>query len=468
MPQPDADQDVRLWVDRSFTIRGAGTVVTGTLGGGRLRVDDELVLAPSGRPVRVRGLRSMDAPLEQATGVARVAVNLRGVPKEAVSRGDALLTPGRWMTTDTVDVRLRPVHPGRSVGKDPAEPPRHLMLHIGSAAVPARVRPLTPDERGRVEAGAPATAAPRDDSRAGSRAGDTTARLTLRHPLPLRIGDRALLRDPGAHRIVAGITVLDVRPPALTRRGAATRRATELAGFADTPSAPDEVARRRVVRRHELAAMGTDPDSVDPGSTVRARDWLVDRGQVEEWAQQLAAALAEHDSRDPLDTGIPVATARRALGLPADDLLEAVLSAVRPAGCLVLHEGRVHRAGTVDAGLTARLRGGLDALRADLHTTPFLAPETQRLDELGLGAKELAALVRAGELEKIGPGIYLLPGAERAAVEVLAGLPSPEFTLSAARQALGTTRRVAVPLLGLLARHGRTARTDDGGHRLLG
>ncbi|HTK64867.1 MAG TPA: selenocysteine-specific translation elongation factor [Pseudonocardia sp.] len=464
MPVPDPEQDVRLWVDRAFTIRGAGTVVTGTLGGGRLRVDDELVLEPGGRPVRVRGLRSMDSPLEQATGVARIAVNLRGVPKEAVGRGDALLTPGRWLTTDTVDVRLRPLRPRGPGGVQPAGLPRELMLHIGSAAVAARVRPLTPGEAVHARADAAEPGGWAD----GSSRSDVAARLTLRHRLPLRIGDRALLRDPGAHRIVAGLTVLDVRPPALTRRGAATRRATELAELAETPSATDEVARRRVVHRRELAAMGADPDSVDPTTTLIYGDWLVDRRRADEWARHLVEAVTGHDSRDPLNPGVPVATARRTLGLPSDGLLEAVLAAVRPAGSLVLHRGRVQRAATVDAGLSPELRAALDALRADLLPAPFLAPETGRLEELGLGPEQLAALVRAGELERIGPGIYLLPGAEQAAVDVLTDLPSPEFTLSTARQALGTTRRVAVPLLELLARRGRTARTDDGGHRLLG
>lgn len=452
MPEPDPDQDVRLWVDRSFTIRGAGTVVTGTLGGGRLRVDDQLVLEPSGRPVRVRGLRSMDSPLEEATGVARVAVNLRGVSKDAVGRGDALLTPGRWMTTDTVDVRLHPVSPGNTV----RELPRQLMLHIGAAAIPVRMRTL-----------ASAEAAEGLDRASGSSGAEVTARLILRHRLPLRIGDRALLRDPGAHRIVAGLTVLDVKPPALSRRGAATRRATELAGVPGTPSAADEVSRRRAVRGQELRAMGADPDSVDPRSVVRVGDWLVDGGQVREWARRLADAVAEHAAHNPLDAGLPLAAARRSLGLPHEDLVETVLGAVQPTGSLMLRTGRVHRADTLDAGLSDELRSQMDVLRGELAAAPFLAPEAHRLDQLGLDTPRLAALVRAGELEKIGPGIYLLTGAEQAAVEILARMPAEPFTLSAARQALGTTRRVAVPLLALLARHGRTARTQDGSHRLL-
>ena len=85
--------------------------------------------------------------------------------------------------------------------------------------------------------------------------------------------------------------------------------------------------------------------------------------------------------------------------------------------------------------------------------------------ELGLGPQELATLVRAGELLRVADGVYLLPGADERALARLAELPSP-FTLSAARQALGTTRRVAVPLLELLARLGHATRTADGTHRL--
>jgi len=112
------------------------------------------------------------------------------------------------------------------------------------------------------------------------------------------------------------------------------------------------------------------------------------------------------------------------------------------------------------------VRTAFDALRADLLRRPFDAPEAARLTELGLGPRQLASLVRNGELLRIADGVVLLPGADDRAVEVLATL-GPEFTLSAARQALGTSRRVAVPLLELLARTGRTERTADGGHRLV-
>ena len=107
-PRPTTRADVRLWVDRAFTIRGAGTVVTGTLGAGRIQVDDELELATADgrRRVTVRGLQSLGADVPRVRGVSRVAVNLRGVPRDAIARGDALLKPDAWLAVSTLDGRL--------------------------------------------------------------------------------------------------------------------------------------------------------------------------------------------------------------------------------------------------------------------------------------------------------------------------------------------------------------------------
>ena len=108
LPAADDAADVRLWVDRAFTIRGAGTVVTGTLGAGRIQVDDELELATATgrRRVAVRGLQSLGADVPRVRGVSRVAVNLRGVPRDAIARGDALLKPDAWLAVSTLDGRL--------------------------------------------------------------------------------------------------------------------------------------------------------------------------------------------------------------------------------------------------------------------------------------------------------------------------------------------------------------------------
>jgi selenocysteine-specific elongation factor len=442
LPAPDVEADVRLWIDRAFTIRGAGTVVTGTLAAGTIHVGDELELAPGGRRVGVRGLQSLGVPVESAPAVARVAVNLRGLPLNAVRRGHALLTPGAWLTTRTIDVRLSAVarHGDISGQTDPAVPryvsmpgraagelPAYVVLHVGAAAVSARVRAL----------------------------GGEIVRLGLAQSLPLRIGDRALLRDPGTRSIPAGLTVLDVAPPVLRRRGAAAARAVVLSMMDGIPNGTAELRRRGFVRRDELIAMGAPV----PAEAVQVGGWLADPGLLAQRADRLVAAVAEHAAANPLEPGMPLETARRLAGMPDARLVELLLGSQ-----LTLAEGRVHL-GEPATGLPDAVRTAVAEVRAELARQPFAAPEARRLAELGLGAKQLAAAVRAGELLKIADGIYLAPGSDDDAIERLRGLPSP-FTLSQARQALDTTRRVAVPLIEHLARRGMTRRLPDGTHEL--
>ena len=440
LPAPDPDGPVRLWVDRAFTVRGAGTVVTGTLRSGTVRPGDTLELdGDTGRaPVTVRGVQELGEPVDAAAAVARVALNLRGVPRDRVDRGDALLGPGAWPVTGEADARLHGVGGPVPLPSSPVG----LTLHVGSAAVPVRVRPLGPGPAG----------------------GDPVVRLTPARPLPLRIGDRAVLRDPGAGRIVAGVTVLDPAPPPLRRRGAARRRADELAGAGAVPDADAELARRGTVRADDLVRWGVPAGEVAalaarvPGAAGR----LLHPATAASSAAALAAAVAAHDAEDPLDPGLPLAAARRAAGLPDAALVEAVLSAVGGAG-LVLRDGRVRAA--ADTGPPAALLDAAARVRADLDGAPFAAPGAARLAELGLGPRELAVLDRAGELLRVAPEVVLGPDAPERAVAALDGLDGA-FTVSAAREVLGSSRRVVVPLLELLARRGLTVRMPDGTHRL--
>jgi selenocysteine-specific elongation factor len=413
LPAPDLSAPVRLWVDRSFTIRGSGTVVTGTLGAGRLRPGDELELAGTGRSARIRGLQALGAPAAEVTAVARVAVNLRGVGRDQVRRGHALVTPGRFRLTELVDIRLS--------GDPVASLPTEVTLHIGSAAVTARVRPLGAD----------------------------TARLRLAAPLPLRISDRALLRDPGRHHVAGGAAVLDVDPPPLRRRGAAAARATELSTMDGRPSGSDELRRRGLARQRDLERMG-----IAVSATPVVGDWLADPDHWATLRGRLAEEVARHAREHPLETGAPVEVLRHALGLPDRALVDALV-----APPLVARDGRIRAAGQGGV-LPEPVARAVERIRADLAGEPFRAPEAGRLAELGLGPRELAAAVRAGALLRVADGVVLLPGAPDEAIAVLARLPQP-FTLSDARQALATTRRVAVPLLEMLDRRGATRRLPD-------
>jgi selenocysteine-specific elongation factor len=192
---------------------------------------------------------------------------------------------------------------------------------------------------------------------------------------------------------------------------------------------------------------------VVPEGEPVAADWLADPAHWESLRRRLAEEVARHAAADPLDPGLPVEAARSLLDLPDRRLVDAL---ARPP--LRLESGRVHASAA--AGLPPAIAEAVQRLRADLDRSPFRAPEADRLAELGLTGRALGAAVRAGALLKIAEGIVLLPGADTEAVRVLASVPQP-FTVSEARRALDTSRRVAVPLLEHLDRQGLTTRVDD-------
>ena len=417
LPSGDQQAPARMWVDRAFTITGAGTVLTGTLPAGSISRGDELLLAPSMRPVKVRGIQSLGEDVTAATGVARVALNVRGVEASAARRGMALVRPGQWTMSGMVDVRLRT--------GDPDALPRLMTLHVGSARVQARVRVL----------------------------GNDLARLTLTEALPLHAGERVLLRDPGAAGGgLAGAVVLDVAPPPIARRGAAAAVA-ELSSWPDRPRAADVLRRHQVRRVTELTAMGASdvPEPVVPG-------WAADPGYLSGRRSALTALVSAHMAEHPLAGGLPVETARSALGLPDREFVRALLPKdLRVEGGLIV---TADDSPTAPAGFPEPLAGPVGRLLADLAESPFSAPEAGRLRELGLDSRALAAAARHGVLLRITDQLVLAPGADVAAGRVLADLAQP-FTAAEARAALGTTRRTLIPLLEYLDRARITRRLPD-------
>ena len=424
VPAPAATDRVRLWIDRAFTIAGAGTVVTGTLGAGAISADDELELVGDARRrrVTVRGLQSGGSPLSTAGPVSRVAVNLRGVSAGDIHRGDALVSAGRWPSTSMLDVR-------RASGRALGEVPEQLSAHVGTLTVPVRLRPFDDDH----------------------------ARLGLARSLPLVVGDRLVLRDPGGRRVLAGVQVLDSDPPPLRRRGDGDRRARTLAGFDTGGDVANEVARHGAVSEKRLRLLGvvSDGDAVPDG--VRAvGGWWVDVETYESWQRRLRARLEELHADDPLAGGLSHGAVRDLLSLPDERLVEQVATDTG----LEQRSGYVRLPGSDNLG---PIEASVTELERRLGESPFRAPESGDLAALSLGVRELAAAERAGRLLRLREDVVLLPTAPALAMRELAALAQP-FTTSAARQALATTRRVAVPLLEHLDSRGWTRRIDAG-HR---
>jgi selenocysteine-specific elongation factor len=454
--EPDPDGGVRLWLDRVFAIKGSGTVVTGTLQAGTVGTGDELVLTPSMRRLGVRSLQSLGTSAAKVSGVARVALNLRGVSTRELARGMALVHPDHWTMTSLIDVRL----------SADAPLPARLTLHIGAARAVARVRTL----------------------------GGDFARLSLDHQLPLHVGDRVLLRDPGAAadrtagRPIVGAIVLDVLPPRLRGNGAAAAAQRQLESWPEQPATADLLRRHRLLRTAVASAMGLR-DLPPPVSG----DWLADPAYWQQLRQRLAERVTALGERDPLAPGLAVDAARAELGLPDRSLVLALVaqSADDGTGKRIDATGGYLRpghsvSGSGDDGNGSRsdLTGGasraaqhapgrpappalppavataVQAVLDGLAKAPFSAPDADRLRELRLDTRAAAAAERAGLLCRLPGNVVLGADAPDQAARVLARLQQP-FTAAEARQALQTTRRVVIPLLELLDREGVTRRLPD-------
>lgn len=459
--QPSAR--LRLWVDRSFSIKGAGTVVTGTLAQSRLKPDQSLdVLSEDGvHRVSVRSLQSHDSAVESLEPVTRAALNLRGVEPAQAGRGSVLVEDAaQWRLTDIVDVR-------RTAGEGFTRLPEQVVVHIGTAAIPAHARAFD----------------------------DEHVRLTLDRALPLLIGDRLVLRTSGTRAVAGGGIILDVDTPRLRRRGAGRRRAEELAGLSEHGSIEHEVRRRGAMSLAELEALGipcraigeqkTAPAGASSeDGTVRIGEVIADRTALVEAVTALREAVARA-AEDPLNPGVPVPQAVRLIG--ADRLFEAdpaadshrrtMLAAVVKAGRLTAVDGRI-----IDPARRRSLgkaEAGIAQLERRWRQEPFASPEARELQRLGLGPKELAAAEAQGRIVRIGgkdarggagrrggsaavgQSIVMSPLAPARARKTLAKLPQP-FTAGQAKSALGVTRRVAIPLLEHLDSRGWTERSQSG------
>lgn len=302
----------RLWVDRCFAVRGAGTVVTGTLVGGRIATGDHLVAEPLGAEVRVRGIESHHETVDAAGPGRRVALNISGVDHHSVRRGDAIVRPGQWLRATVVDARLGVLRDlGHAVSRRGA-----YVVHAGAAETPIRLRVL----------GSTAIA-PGDSG---------VVRLHLARALPLVLGDRFVLREAGRGETVGGGTVLDPAP---------SRRAAQTAQSPPTGTVDDVVADRGWIDVDDLARATGAVRTPDVGH------WAVDPAALEHAVRDLSARVRVAGSRG-VDLG------------SLDDKERAVASS-HPD--LVVDGGRVTTVDAVD-------RLDRDPWLAALCASPFAPP----------------------------------------------------------------------------------------------
>ena len=455
----------RLAIDRSFTLAGAGRIVTGAVLSGRVRVGDAVIVSPQGTAARVRSLHAQNRLADTAEAGQRCALNLAGpdLKRAEPERGDWVVAAAAHAPTDRLDVQLR-VLAGEA---RPLTQRGTLQLHLGAAAINARVSPLNGAalEPGR----------------------EAWARLLLDRPVAAVHGDRFILRDGAANRTVAGGWVIDGFGPARGRSRPA--RLTQLAALA----MPEP--------RHALSALlEQSPDGVDLTAFARNRNLtpdearqLLDRAEVHEvasaagplvlaaphwqaWRERVLAALDQWHAEQPDSPGPTEAALHARLGGHGADrsraVLRACLAALGETG-EVVRAGLRHRRASHRVELSEADQALLAQVLARLRPAGLRPPIVGELaGALGLPlpalTEFLGRMTRHGLLVRVAPNRWYLPEtvAELAAQARALAAESPDgrYDAAAYRDRTGIGRNLTIQVLEFLDREGIT-RFDGTRHR---
>ena len=463
-----ADAGFRLAVDRVFTLPGVGTVATGTVHAGRVRVGDEVALAPSPSAMRarVRSVHAQNLAVGEAVAGQRCAVALVGIAKDELARGDWLVAPGLALATQRIDAAVTLWHAEARALRSGA--PVHV--HIGAADVTGSVAVL--QRFGSAEAG------PADAMRPGESA---WVQLVLARPVAAWYGDRVVLRDAAASRTIAGGRVLDPFAPARYRRS--PQRLAELAAWsAPTPAerlaglvatAPHGVSLRRwaVAEGRDEGALPLLPDTL--------RTTGVDGGWAWAGAYRDAAGVAALDAlrafhaRRPDDAGLDAAQLRR-IAMPRlpEPLGRALLDTLRANGSVAVR-GAFVQLPEHAVRLTAadqRLAGSLQPLLAQAGFDGRWARDLAReAHEAEMAVRlTLTRLAQAGELHQVVKDLFY-PVERMAALAALlrevADRSNGVVTAAGFRDASGLGRKRAIQLLEYFDHLGLLRRVGDE-HRL--
>jgi selenocysteine-specific elongation factor len=442
--QRSAHGTPRLSVDRAFSIAGFGTVVTGTLLDGPLRIGDEIEFTPTGLRGRVRGLQMHRRSVAEALPGARVAVNVAGVARSAVRRGDMLAPPGWIQPSERVDARL---HIAADAGR-PVEQNMAVDIYVGAAEVRAAVTLLDAEQLAPGSAG--------------------WVQLRLAGATPVSRGDRFVIRQPSPGVTLGGGVVLAAHPPRHRRHRpeviatlAALARGTpeDLVCEALADGAPQSCvalvratglttallaeAAGRLVQRDVLRELGG------------AGGWLIAAEAWRRWAAAAVAAAHQYHQAWPLRRGLPLEALRQQTGWP-DEAFGRAIAALEAAQHLVL-AGDVVALPGFSPQPTASQRAQVAAWQQASAANPWAPPSFGGDDEL------LAWLVGHGAAVRLPGDIVLAAAAYHAMVQWIGQQlrADGQIAVGQVRDQFQTTRRYALAVLEHLDAQRITRRIGD-------
>jgi selenocysteine-specific elongation factor len=448
VPARASDGPVRLPVDRAFSMKGFGTVVTGTLMSGRVIDGMSLVLLPAGTEVKVRGLQVHGESSADASAGQRTAINLGGIDVAGVSRGDVLCTPGTFEPTRRADVRIEMLAEAR-----PLKHGSRVRFHHGTAELLGRVA-LSGD------------------------GGD--ARIRFEAPAVLTRGDRFILRAYSPPATIGGGTVLDPHPARGAIRTLAGR--ARFARLAPGASARDAVAAfvrerggaglptRSLISRAGLSAAGGEAvvrELAEAGTVRVIGDLLVDAAFLAERGAALVQMVKQHHAAQPLSPGVPREEAReRLFGRSAPEVFDHVVASLeRGKGLLARDTLSVPGHQLSLSPDEARARELLSAAFREAGLAP---PDPKTVAsatgiDAGVADRMLKLLVREKTLTRIDELLFHADALARLKSDVKARKEAGETRMDVAlfKERYSVTRKFAIPLLEYLDRERVTRRMGD-------
>ncbi len=467
-PMPVDVGKPRLSIDRAFALRGIGTVVTGTLSGGKLQRDESVVAQPSGATGHVRTLQNHGLEVDQSLPGTRTALNLpdfglTGV--KAIGRGQVITLPGFGDPSRVLDVLLtRMERPTQDTARRPfharssqtLKDGTHVRVYHGTGAWTARVRFLDGDDL--------------------LPSGQTVARLRFNTPVFAFAGDRLILRDSAERTTLAGGTVLDPHPGRRPLRQMAQRRFLKRLAVRSVPL-PEIVAAwlerdQAIIQTALLCRSSFSSTQINEavsqlktsGKGLMIGECVVDAVWWDTRRRQVMDFIDRWHQEHPEQIGPPTSKLRRASerGLPSPGLFDALLNQLVSRGDL-LQIGPTIRRTSHQPILPVHLRAAGDRLRFALAEKPFEPPSRRELAPDAPSRQALRFLCDTGEAAELNDDLVLSRQSfQRMKTIITRTLRSTgSGTASELRQVLGTTRRVIIPLLEVLDREGLTRREGD-------